>query len=754
MAEGSVGQVRGQPVARGPDAVRAIRDLLEAERARWFCWLPVLFGSGIAVYFWLPVEPPLGAAVAPLVLALAMRGAGPRAMLAVLVLDVVLVVALGFLAAKLRTDRVAAPVLRSNMGPVLVRGHVELVEPREVGGERITIRVVSLGDLAAEELPRRVRVRALARASGLAPGGAIRVSARIAPPAPPVLPGGYDFARQAWFMGLGGVGFAVSRPEADPTIGPPPTDLAVAGAVQRLRQAIGKRVAAVLPGQTGAIATALITGERGAISEATNTAYRDSGLVHVLSISGLHMAVMGGAVFYAVRLALALVPALALAYPIKKWAALAAIVGSFGYLAISGSTFPTVRSFIMISIMFLAILLDRPALALRNVALAALVILVAYPESLLDVGFQMSFAAVLALVSAYEFVREHGAERARGGFGPASRLALFLGGIVLSTLVASLAVAPLALYHFHKSQLYAVLANLLAIPVCNVIVMPGVLASLVLMPSGLEAPALIVMGFGIDIMTWVASFVAGMPGAVARHPAISAFAFVLIVAGGLWLTLWHRAWRFAGLAAISVGVVLASLHDRPDVLVGRDGRLVAIRADGSRLAVAAGDSFGYEIDRWLESDGDGRDARSASAATAGSGLRCDAIGCVGIAKGLTVAVSRHPAALAEDCQRADILVLDVPRPAGCVRPATVIDFLAVRAAGTHALYIAPDGTVRVETVAGVRGIRPWSPAHEWAGKWDLGGVATLDNGGAAKPDARDAGPLRRRTIGTAGRENE
>ena len=253
--------------------------------------------------------------------------------------------------------------------------------------------------------------------------------------------------------------------------------------MQRVRQAIGARIAAALPGETGAIATALITGERGGISEATNDAFRDSGILHILSISGFHMAIMAGSVFFLVRLGLALFPSIALRYPIKKWAAAAAMLAGFAYLLISGAAFATVRSAIMISIMFLAVLLDRPALALRNVILAATLILVLFPESLFDVGFQMSFAAVLALVSVYEALRTRDLW-ARLMEHTASRLVVFFAGIVLSTLIASAAVAPFAAYHFHKSQQYAVIANLIALPVCNVLVMPAALAALIAMPLG------------------------------------------------------------------------------------------------------------------------------------------------------------------------------------------------------------------------------------------------------------------------------
>ena len=324
----------------------------------------------------------------------------------------------------------------------------------------------------------------------------------------------------------------------DVAAGEMPSDLALWAGVQRLRQVIGARIAAALPGETGAIATALITGERGGISEPTNDAFRDSGILHILSISGFHMAIMAGSVFFIVRLGLAAFPSVALRYPIKKWAAAAAMAAAIAYLLISGGAFATVRSTIMISIMFMAVLLDRPALALRNVILAATLILIVFPESLFDVGFQMSFAAVLALVSVYEALRRRHAWEALMQHA-SSRFVLFFAGIVLSTLIASAAVAPFAAYHFHKSQQFAVIANLIALPVCNIVVMPAALVALIAMPFGLETLPLWVMGRGIEAMVWVAHRVAEVPGAVLRVPAMPSTAFVLMIAGGLWLMLWQ-----------------------------------------------------------------------------------------------------------------------------------------------------------------------------------------------------------------------
>src|SRR5262245_23888020 len=536
----------------------AIARQLEAEQDRWFLWLPVLFGTGIALYFALPAEPLTLVALMPAVAALALHLAGPRTGLIGLVTGALLATTLGVAAAKLRTESVRAPALLGQTRPIALYGYIEHVEPRPGKTQRLTIRVRTMEQHEADAWPARVRVVVRAASKALWPGDAVRIKATLNPPPGPSLPGDYDFARAAWFSGLGAVGSADGAAEIDANAPSPPLGLRVAAAVARVRQAIGDRIVAALPGEAGAIANALITGERGGISEATNQAFRDSGLFHILSISGLHMVIMAGAVFLSIRLALAAIPAIALNYPIKKWAATGAMLGALGYLMISGAAFATVRSYIMISVMFLAVLLDRPAIALRNVALAALAILVVWPESLLDAGFQMSFAAVVALVATYEWLQlRRGAGDAPARRGWLGGVLVFLGGILTTTLVASLAVAPFGIYHFHNTQQFAMLANLLAIPICNLVVMPAALATLLAMPLGLEAAPLWLMGLGIDAMVWCAHVVSGLPGAVGRVPAIPTSAFALIVVGGLWGALWGTRWRLLGIVPIALGLMLA-----------------------------------------------------------------------------------------------------------------------------------------------------------------------------------------------------
>jgi competence protein ComEC len=681
------------------------RAAAEDERARLFLWAPVALGLGVASYFSLSSEPGYMTGAALLLAALIVKFALPRATLTAALAAGAVLAALGFFAAKARVEWVRAPVLGKILVNVAVTGRIERIEPKATRGERITIAVETLGDLSAALRPERVRVRTMKSQGGLKPGDRVSFRATLSPPAKPALPGGFDFARTAWFERLGGVGYTFSAIKIEPRRHNASLQEQFFLGIESIRQSISARVHAALPGETGAIAAALITGERAGISQQTNDAFRGSGLFHILSISGLHMVVMAGAVFFSVRFLLALIPALALRFDIRKCAALAGIMGALAYLAISGGAFATVRSAITILIMFGAILIGRPALALRNVAIAAFVILLAFPESLFDAGFQMSFAAVTGLVATYEAVRQR--FRQRGERHPVLQVGMFFGGIVLSTLVASAAVAPFAAYHFHQSQQYAVLANLIAIPVCNFLVMPAALAALVLMPFGLEQLALWPMGKGIDAMAWCAAKVAALPGATGHIPAIPPLAFVLFAFGGLWLALWQGRQRLMGVAMALAGLAVAPTLPRPDVLVARGGELVAVRAADGYLSALPARQSKFELERWLEHDGDARAAKDVAKA---KGFTCDGVGCVARVKGVVLAVARHPAAIGDDCTHARVLVLDVPRPRGCEGAGTIIDFFDIWRNGTHALYIEPgaEPKIRVETVAALRGDRPWS----------------------------------------------
>ncbi len=658
----------------------------EIDAGRGFLWLPVAFGSGILMYFALPAEPwapALGAAAAILIVA-AWRAR--FRVVAFRVLVVAACVACGLFAAKLRTDWVAAPVM-AREATVTVSGWIAAREEASAHGARLYLRVHDM--TGGGTAPRLVRLTVRSKADALAVGEAVTLRARIEPPGGAVMPGGYDFARVAYYAGIGAVGFAYGAAKPAPDLGPAPLAIRLSEPLAHLRDAIRRRIEAALPGDTGHLAAALVTGDRRGISEDTQDAMRASGLAHMLAISGLHMALIAGAAFWLIRALLALSAGLALNRPIKKWAAAGALAVAAIYLGISGAGIATQRAFVMLAIMLMAVMLDRPAITLRNVALAAFVILVLAPESITTASFQMSFAATVALVAGYEAITIWRERRlnldTRAAAGVVGRLRRSATSLVLTSLIAGLATAPLAAFHFQRVAPLTLVANLAAMPVVGTIVMPMALAALVLMPFGLEAAPLTVMGWGLSWVTAVAGQVAAWSaghGVVAAMPLLS---LGLIAAGFLWLALWRERWRLIGLVPMALAVPVALMASHPDILIDDRGITVAVRGADHRYAIVNGKAENFVVDNWLRADGDGRDARAPELT---ANVACDPLGCVAPLgrDGAKVAVATSTRALEEDCRMAAVVVSRFAVPAGCRNRAFVIDGGDVARHGAHALY--------------------------------------------------------------------
>ena len=685
-------------------AVSALLRTLEDESDRYFLWIPVFFGVGIGAYFALPGEPSVLATTALLCIGASLCWASRSFPVAWTLSIACMCAVLGFADAKLRTSMVSQPVFAQKGGVTVLRGWVEKTERRLPRGHRITLRVFARPNAPDKVLPHRVRFTSRFD-QDLPTGTAVEVRARLRPVPEPVMPGGFDFSRKAFYAGLGAVGFAITP--ARPLAGAPvaPFDVRARAHIDRVRHGVEGRIAAVLPAQTGAIAMALITGERGLIPEEILQALRDSGLAHMLAISGMHMAIMAGALYWLVRAVAAATPGLALRAPIKKWAAAMALLGAAFYLGLSGAAIATQRAFLMMAIVFTAILLDRPAFTLRNVALAACVILVLFPESLTDVSFQMSFAAVTALIAVYERIERRSSHRAAAlPLRVLSRTGWYMTGIALTTLVASIAVAPFAAFHFHQLAQYGLLANLATMPLFGLVVMPAALAALTAMPLGLEAAPLHVMALGISHIVSIATAISGWGGATIKVAAMPLISLLALVMGGFWLCLWRRPWRLAGIGIAAIGLLTAGDLPKPDMLIGRDGKTLALRTEANELAATGLKRTNYSLEQWLRADGD---PRKPASALEGHDFRCDELACVATVKGKSVAYVRHPAALEEECARADIVVAQIPINRRCPKARVTVDRIDLWLDGAHALYL--DGqSIRVETVAEMRGNRPWS----------------------------------------------
>lgn len=667
-----------------------------ADAPRRALWIPVGIGLGIGIYFALPFEPGLGVGLGLVCIAAAAIFALHKTRFDMLG-AAALSVALGFTAAELRTRIVAAPVIQEEVAGE-VKGRLIAVEGKTEGGLRLVIAPAEISYLEPEELPARVRITLRDEIAGLRPGQWFSVKAVLNPPPGPAMPRGYDFARDAWFEMVGGSGFSIAPPQAIAPLRELSAFEAATDAVNAWRADVAQRIRdGAGGGSTGAIAAALLAGDRAGISVEDNQAMRDSSLAHLLSISGLHMALVGSGIFVALRLLFAAIPFLALRFPVKKWSAAGALAASAFYLVLSGAEVPTQRSFIMLGLMFVAVVCDRAAITMRNVAIAAALILLWLPESLIDVSFQMSFAAVAALVAAYE--RLSARKRGTGPRGMLRRAGGWAGAAAFTSLVAGLATAPFAAYHFARFTAYGVAANILAMPVVGLVIMPMGMAALALMPFGLETWPLPAMAWGIEVMLDIARWVASWPGAVTGLAPWPLSALALVVTGGLWLALWRRPWRLAGLAPIAAGLLLSAAPSLPDVLIGAEARNVAIRSGEGYALFAATPAF--EAEMWLKSAGDLRPPKEAV-----GGFACDKARCFASVRGVRLAYVLKDAGMAEACAGAAVVVTRVPL-ASCEGPRLVIGRRELTARGAHALYFE-DGGIRVETAADVRGARPWS----------------------------------------------
>jgi len=568
-----------------------------AQGLRWRLWAPVAFGAGGAVYFSLRSEPALWplllAAVACVAVWLTARRRGGRRSLT-WPLMMLACLASGLAAAKLRTEMIAAPIAPALGEPTVIEAWVIDVDGPGQRGARVVVAPVWIRGLAPAQTP--VRLRATVRGEPPRPGEAIRLFAILNPPPAPASPGAYDFGRNAYFQGLGGVAFALGETRRI-DLPPAPWRLRLAMAVNSARYALAERIVARLGERTGGIAAAMTTSHETWISPADMDLMRDSGLAHILSVSGLHMAIVGGFVFFAVRLGVAAWPWLALRVPGKKVAALAGLTAIGVYLVVSGAPPPAERAAITASIAFLAILLDRQAVTMHGLAVAAFVVLLIQPEAIVTPGFQMSFAATAALVALVEaWPRRIREISAPWPIVAVQRFGGWLTAAVAASVVAGLATGPFAMQHFNRTAMYGLLANLGTAPVADFILMPALALGAALEPLGLGGPFLAVAGWGVDLMLAIGGWTAGLPGAV--RTVASAPDHVLPVAfmGILFVCLWRGRLRWLGVP-LAAAVLIWPRAPTPDLWIGDEGTNAAFHREATAVVVRPGVRE-FAVDLW------------------------------------------------------------------------------------------------------------------------------------------------------------
>jgi competence protein ComEC len=673
----------------------------EIEHRRLFPWIPVCFGIGILLFFQADSAPalwaPLGALVGCGAAAIALR----RNMTALIVMVALSAVFAGFSAGVIRTRSVTAPAL-TRIAITTIAGFVEVVEDREEG-QRLLIRIVEMKDVAEAERPRLVRVSVRAGAGPTA-GQFVTGTARLLPPPEAAWPGGYDFARDAYYKGIGAVGSMVGQVRRVDPPKPPDWSLQLAAQVDEARNALTQRIATSIGGAAGGVGAALVTGKRGLIPETTNDILRGAGIYHIVSISGLHMVLAAGTFFWLVRALLSLGSTVALLWPVKKISSVAAMIGATIYCIFSGSDVATERSLIMTLVMFGAVLADRPALSIRNLSIAALIVLAREPEALLGPSFQMSFGAVAAMMALVPLMQRQPTEGT-----PATVLerglrwsgrAMF--GLVTTTLVASIATAPFSAYHFQSLNPYGLIGNALALPLVSIVVMPSAVLGVLAYPFGLDRPVWQVMGAAVEQVLAVSAWVGSFSGSTVVVPALSIGALAFLSLGLLILTIPASSLRLMALLPAGIGLAFTTAPDRHDIFIDREGAGAAIRGARGQLALV-GRPSDFVIEQWLRADGDARNANDVSLRRE---ARCDSAGCVVVAAdGRRIAFVQDTVAFDEDCRRANVIVTRLQAPPTC-HGAFVLDGEALKKRGATTLRFSPD-VIEVTSVRKGREVMTW-----------------------------------------------
>lgn len=679
-----------------------VQDELAAQQERLPVWAAIIFSIGIALYFSLRFEPSAMLTTVFLAGAVLTRLLAGKRMIA----TAILLLAAGFAGAQTRTHLLNTVMLEKSVGPVTVQGRVSYAETLDEGrGVRVVLEDLIVEKLPPEKTPGKVRLSV--RKGEMPPvGSTVETLARLNPPPAPAAPGAFDFQRYAYFNGIGAFGFTFRELRVIENSGGGGFDAKIAS----IRHTISQRMRERLddPG-IAAVTIALTTGERAAISETDNEAMRDSGLAHMLSISGMHIGMVAGTIFFFTRLVMAAFPGFAVHHPIKKYAALLAFSGALFYALLAGLSVPTLRSLVMTGIVLLAVVLDRSAISLRLLAVAAFAVLIISPDALWGASFQMSFAAVAGLIVFFEWIRPRWTDWRRDA-GPFRKAALYIAGSCITTIIATATTAPFSLYHFQNLAVYGVLANAVTVPVMCFIVMPAGILVCLLIPLHLEAWPLRVMEWGVAFIVDVAHRVAELPGAVLSVPAFPVSVMILSVAGGAFVLFWKGWGKALAILPLTAALLIALQYRPPDILVSSQAKLLAVRDTEGRLHLSTRTAERFVGESWMRRNGEeGRKPPvwPKEGVDTDTGLSCDEGGCYLEQGGAKVAFAFHPSAHEEDCARANILIaLDPVRVRPC-RSATVIDRFDLWRNGAYAVWF----NGRYETVASLRGDRPWTISH-------------------------------------------
>lgn len=650
----------------------------------------VAFAIGICVYFAWPSEPDWRwAAGICLVLAVAAWFGRERFNFRSGLIWLMLMMSLGFGRAVWHSAAEDTPRLPQYERTYRIEGWVSAIE-KSGNSERFVIETLAVRGVSNADMPKRLRVRITKRPdSPIAVGQTINWLVAAKAPPGPVVPGGYDPGQAAYFKGIGGFGFGYGAPETQAE-----AELSLADSVRRSvvrwRYGLADRVMEMAPPETAGLQAALMTGVRRFIPAQQTDNLRVAGLAHILAISGLHMALLAGGTYSAIAFLMACVLPLSRRYDVRKFAAVSAIGAASFYLVLSGASVATQRAWVMSTIFFLAIILDRRAVSMRSVCVAALITLALHPESLISVGFQMSFAAVAALVAVYQAWQTYRPAYSQRGL--IRRGVDFMSSLSVTSLVAGFATGGFALFHFNRFASYGFVGNLLAMPLFSLFVMPLAVISLLLMPFGLEAGPLFLMGKALEPILWAADWVAGWPGAMAYIGAAPSWVLPLYALGFVGLCMGKHIWRQAGLVLILFAFAGWGSAETPDLRISEDGKVafwLAPEADGDKPMLMVGsrrsDRYGREqfTQRAGEPDADWAPYEDRIA-------QCDQLACRARIGPWKISILQSPSVVPEECRASDLVILSV-RSAGPVArrncEAVLVDENSLRETGALDVYL-------------------------------------------------------------------
>ena len=735
------------------DVFLVFQDFLTTQRENLLVWISICLGVGSVIYFGLYDQPSFmttASAIAGCVFFFAamMRlyqknYQSKYPLFLVIISGCLLSVMIGFTAAHIKTDIVHTPMVERETRPVMVEGIINHREDQE--GKKGTLLFLSdlkIENWVVDKTPKKIRIT-VRQKTDVRAGDRIKFLAKLTPLSPPVAPDAYDFARHYYFESIGALGYALSpviiispHPSLPPQGGkesisiPSPltgegqgggentseSEINIKLFLQNLRTSISNHIKTVVPEREAGIVSALMTGERAAIADEDWDALRASGLAHIISISGMHVVMMAVPVFFLIRLFLAMIPYVALRWPIKKMAAFVALLVCSLYVGLVVPSVPTTRALLMTGIGLIAIMLDRSPFSLRLVAFSAILVLIVAPESMWSVSFQMSFAAVTALVAIAEMMRPT-VTRLYADAGWLRRGALFLGGTLLTSTIASIATAPFSLYHFGQMASYSVLANTLAVPISGLLIMPMVIVSFALMPFGIGDWALKIMGTGVNWLLDIARWTQDLSGSVITSPALPDLFLGAVTIAGLILILFRGRAKMIAVIPLCIAIISVMGNESPDILISNDAKIIAVK-DDDKIYVSHLRREKFTLETWLKR-WNGVDSDIIAFPRQGKinlqnnqSISCDPAVCRIELNGQHISFGNRPYELKQDCAWADIIISEARLPRNFCDEAQikVMGYYDFKQSG--AVSIDVKDNVIIRTVSQQRGFRPWTNTHK------------------------------------------